>query len=112
PLPNTNAPAFKKKKKRFHKTPVEAAPCRPVSSQPKPPMDRETRLDPSDGVALTTTDITPQRTNNHTISEPVHTVVVATLAKMSQRNRSLPNVFRARRSALWAMIAITAAPMP
>src|SRR5258708_23763012 len=43
-------------------------------------------------------DTTPQSTNSHTISEPVQTVVIATPAKSTHRNRSAPMVLRERRS--------------
>src|SRR5437764_13590504 len=94
PLPKTNAPAFKKKSVTVQSTVPEATPWRPVSSGPNPMKKAvEDHLDRNAGGFRTITARTPLRSNNQTISDPVQTVVTATQANRSQRNRSLPIVF-------------------
>src|SRR5262249_28196737 len=61
------------------------------------------------GCCFTTTETTPHSTNSQMISEAVETVVIATAAKSSHSNQSLPMVLRDKRYALWPIMAMTAA---
>src|SRR5439155_8505569 len=85
PLPNTKAPAFKKKRNR---TPTVAIDARPNIA------------------------IAPHSKKSHTISDLVQAVVIASAVKIAHRSQSLPTVPRTSLIALRTMIAITAAPIP
>src|SRR5215831_8773407 len=101
PLPKTNAPAFRKKRVSVPRTPTETTPWTPVNHHP--PSGARACLDAlvkKDEGFFTTIDTTPHSTNSQTISEPVQTVVIATAANSTHRNRSAPMVLRESRYAL------------
>ena len=63
----------------------------PVNSQPKPMATAfDKGLMTNAGGFRTITERTPQRMNSQTISEPVHTVVIATAANISHSKRTFP----------------------
>ena len=113
PLPNTNAPASAKYQPIRHSVSLVAGPARPATSpggsstSPRAALGRR-----ANGLARTTSASAPAPTNTQTISDSVQAVTSAATANRLQSSTSRPRVSRVNFTALRAMMAMTAAPMP
>ena len=110
PLPKTTAPAAVKNQRIFHRSGSVAGPPSPASSQcggtraAAAPGQRN-------GVRTSITP-TPERRKIQRISFSVQPVTTALMRKTSQRSRSRASVILSSLTALRAITAITAAPIP
>ncbi len=112
PLPNTNAPASVKYQAIRHSSPG-FGPRSPATSQPNHGAIESAVVVLWDGShAFAISARRPQPRNTHRISFSVHAVTSALATRIRMSSGSLPTVRRPSLTALRAMIAITAAPMP
>ena len=112
PLPNTNAPASAKYQV-IHNVAELAGPCSPLThhaSHGATDNGRQARR--NCGPVRTSGTTKPHSRKIQTISDSVQAVTMALTANSSHRSQSCDKVMRVSLTALRAIIAITAAPMP
>src|SRR6266851_2800563 len=110
PLPNTTAPAPVKNQRIFNRTGMVAGPSRPASSHC---VGKIARVEaPRQNGVRTSMATTPESRKTHTISLSVQPVTSALMAKIAHRSQSRARVILTSFTALRAMIAMTAAPIP
>ena len=110
PLPNTTAPAPVKNQRIFKRTGMVAGPSSPASSQCAGKI--ESADVPRQKGVRTSMETTPDSRNTQTISLSVQAVTSALTAKIPQSSQSRARVIFTSFTALRAMMAMTAAPMP